>query len=47
MKIRAVEAELCHSGGRTDRRDELTVAFRNFANAPAENRSPISPPFSP
>jgi len=23
-----------HTEGRTDRHDELTVAFRNFANAP-------------
>ena len=30
MKIRPVVAELFHAGGRT----ELTVAFRNFANAP-------------
>ena len=39
MKIRWVEAEVFHAGGRTDtdrqmdRHDELIVAFRNFANA--------------
>ena len=33
MKIRPVAAELFHAGGRTDM-TKLTVAFRNFANAP-------------
>ena len=33
MKIRRVGAELFHSDGRTDM-TKLTVAFRNFANAP-------------
>ena len=33
MKIRPVGAELFHAGGRTDM-TKLTVAFRNFANAP-------------
>jgi hypothetical protein len=41
MKIRAMEAELFHVGGRTGSLEELTVALRNFANAPAGNRSPI------
>jgi hypothetical protein len=36
MKIRPVGAELFHADGLTDRQDmtKLTVAFRNFANAP-------------
>jgi len=37
MKIRRVGAQLLHTDGRTDRRTDmtkLTVAFRNFANAP-------------
>ena len=40
MKIRPVGAELLHPGRQTDARIEkearakLTVAFRNFANAP-------------
>jgi hypothetical protein len=41
MKVRPVGAELFYAGGRTDRRTDgqsdrtkLTVAFRNFANAP-------------
>jgi hypothetical protein len=37
MKIRPVGAELFHAGGRTDGQTDvtkLTVAFRNFANAP-------------
>ena len=33
MKIRLVEAKLIHADGRTDM-TKLTVAFRNFANAP-------------
>jgi len=39
MKIRWVEPEVFHAGGRTDtdgqmdRHDELIVAFRSFANA--------------
>ena len=33
MKIRLVGAELFHADGRTDM-TKLTVAFRNFANAP-------------
>jgi len=33
MKIRPVGAELFHVDGRTDM-TKLTVAFRNFANAP-------------
>jgi len=33
MKIRSVEVELFHVDGRTDM-TKLTVAFRNFANAP-------------
>jgi hypothetical protein len=33
MKIRPVGAELFHEDGRTDM-TKLTVAFRNFANAP-------------
>ena len=32
MKIRPVGAELFHADGRTD--IKLTVAFRNYANAP-------------
>jgi hypothetical protein len=44
MKIRPVGAELFHADGRTqtDRRTDmmnLTVAFRNFANAPKNWRS--------
>jgi len=38
MKISPVGAELFHADGRadgkTERRDETIVAFRNFANAP-------------
>jgi hypothetical protein len=34
MKIRPVGAELYNVDGRTDRPDELKVAFRSFANAP-------------
>ena len=33
MKIRPVGAKLFHADGRTDMK-KLTVAFRNFANAP-------------
>jgi hypothetical protein len=33
MKIRPVGAELFHADGRTDM-TKLTVAFRNFGNAP-------------
>jgi hypothetical protein len=33
MKMRPVEAELLHAGGRTDMTKQ-TVTFRNFANAP-------------
>jgi hypothetical protein len=33
MKICPVEAGLLYAGGRTDM-TKLTVAFRNFANAP-------------
>jgi len=35
MKIRSVGAELFHADGQTDM-TKLTVAFRNFANAPQE-----------
>ena len=41
MKIRPVGAELFHADGRTDKRTDmtkLTVAFRNFSNAP-ENQN--------
>jgi hypothetical protein len=34
MKIRLVGAELYSADGRTGRHEQLTVAFRNFANAP-------------
>jgi len=44
MKIRPVGAELFHADGRKDRQKtrrthmtKLTVAFRNFANAPKRN----------
>jgi len=33
MKIRPVEFDLFHAGGRTDM-TKLLVAFRNFTNAP-------------
>jgi hypothetical protein len=46
MKILPVGAELFHADSRTDRQVErqtdmtkLTVAFRNFANAPKKYRS--------
>ena len=50
MKIRPVGTELFHADGRTDRRidmTELTVAFRNFSNAPEnqnihKHKQPIS-----
>jgi len=29
-----VGAELFHANGQTDRHDEVSIAFRNFANAP-------------
>jgi hypothetical protein len=32
-EIHPVGAELFHSDGQTDRHDELTVAFRNFAKS--------------
>jgi hypothetical protein len=34
MTIPLVGTELFHADGRTDRRDEVVVAFRNFAKAP-------------
>jgi hypothetical protein len=41
MKIRQVEAELCHAqrwtDGWADRYDEARVAFRNFADMPKKN----------
>ena len=33
MKIRPVEAELFYTDGQTDRHDEATTCFCNFANA--------------
>jgi hypothetical protein len=46
MKIRAMWAELFHSGGRKDQQagkqadmTKLTVGFRNFANAPKDVRT--------
>jgi hypothetical protein len=45
-KIRPVEADLFHAGGRTDT-TKLTVASRNFANAPntvAYLRQPVTFP---
>jgi hypothetical protein len=39
MKIRPVGAVLFQlAGGRTDERDEITFAFRNFANAPKNSQ---------
>jgi len=38
MKIRPVGAELLHANGRMDV-TKLTVAFRNFANAPKNTSS--------
>ena len=45
MKIRPQGAELFHAGGQTEQTDmmKLTVAFRNFANAP---KNPASCPQS-
>jgi len=40
MKIRPVGPEMFHADGRTDRQTymmKLTVAFRNFANAPKKH----------
>jgi len=34
MKIRAVESELFHTDGQTDRHDKANSRFRNFATAP-------------
>jgi hypothetical protein len=42
MKIRPVVAELFHADGTTDRQTDmtkLTVAFRNFPNAPKNENS--------
>jgi hypothetical protein len=42
MTIRPVGAELLHADGQTDRQADmtkLTVAFRNFANAPKNDTS--------
>ena len=39
MKIRPVGAELFHADGQTDW-TKLTVAFRNFAKAPKNERTP-------
>jgi len=41
MKIQPVRVELFHADRRTDEQTDikkLTVAFRNFANAPENNR---------
>jgi len=38
MKIRPVGAELFHVDGQTDMA-KLTVAFRNFSNAPTKKES--------
>jgi len=40
MNIRAVGTELFNEDGRTDM-TKLTVAFRNFTNAPKKRRNPI------
>jgi len=40
MRIRPVGAELFHADGQTDT-TKLTVAFRNFANAPKNLSSTI------
>jgi hypothetical protein len=40
MKIRPVGAELFHAERRTDM-TKLIVTFRNFANAPKNNRNKI------
>jgi hypothetical protein len=42
MKIRPIEAELFHADGQTDRHMKLTVAFRDFANAPKSEISLIN-----
>jgi len=34
MKIRPVEAELCHAVGQTNRHDKANGCFHNFANIP-------------
>jgi len=34
MKIRSVEAELCHAVGQTNRHNEDNSCFHNFANMP-------------
>jgi len=39
MKIRPVEAELVHTDGQTDKK-KLIVGFRNFSNAPKNERPP-------
>jgi hypothetical protein len=39
MKIRSVEAEVLHSGGRRDERWTLVVAFRNFTKATKKKRN--------
>ena len=41
MNFRPVGAELFHAGGRTDRQTDMAkviVSFRNFANAPKNER---------
>ena len=38
MEIRPVGAELFHAVGRTDTQTDITVAFRNFANAPTKGK---------
>jgi hypothetical protein len=43
IKIRQLGAELFHADGQTGDMKKLTVAFRNFANAPKEENSSISP----
>jgi len=37
MKIRSVGAELYDADRRTDKHDEVTVAFRSFTNVPEEH----------
>ena len=42
INIRRVDAELFRAGGRTDRQTDmtkLTVAFRNYANAPEQTNA--------
>ena len=39
MKVRPVEVELHREDGRTDMMN-ITVAFRNFANAPKNSHNP-------